>query len=93
MSTLLLERSLVLEEGFACDDVRLRRDGVLSAGTTEVHGGLTLDDLITGVWESLAVRGTVACPVCVSSSMAGRTSENGGDGHEGSCLNCGSRLS
>jgi hypothetical protein len=27
-------------------------------------GGLTLDDLITGVWEGLASEKTVRCPVC-----------------------------
>ncbi|HEU4978862.1 MAG TPA: hypothetical protein VFT42_08210 [Solirubrobacteraceae bacterium] len=28
------------------------------------RGGLTLDELIVGVWEGLAAHATVACPVC-----------------------------
>jgi hypothetical protein len=34
-----------------------KRDGGLS-------GGLTLDDAIVGVWEGLAARVVVACPLC-----------------------------
>jgi hypothetical protein len=91
MGTLLLERSTVLEGGVECGGMLFRVDDVLLAGTA--HGGLTLDDLIIGAWEGLAVRGAAACPVCANSSMTARSSEDGGDAPEGSCLNCGSRLS
>jgi DnaJ-class molecular chaperone len=90
MTTLLLERSSTLEEGFE-HDTRRRLDGARS-GRTDTHGRLTLDDLITGVWEGLAVRDTVNCPVCsgpmTSTSPAGR-----GDSTAGACLSCGSGLS
>jgi hypothetical protein len=90
MSTLLLERAPILDEGFEHDRRLCLEDGLL-AGTADAHGRLTLDDLITGVWEGLAVRGTVNCPVC-ESPMASRST---GDEHlpTGTCLDCGSRLS
>jgi hypothetical protein len=91
MSTLLLERSPAPNEGFERESWR-RLDGTLLAGTTDAHGRLTLDDLITGAWEGLAVRGTVNCPVCAS-PMAARSPEHGGDAPTGTCLSCGSRLS
>jgi hypothetical protein len=91
MTALLLERSPALDEGFE-RDARRRLDGVFGAGTTDAHGRLTLDDLITGVWEGLAVRGTVNCPVCAS-PMAFRPPELDGDVRIGACLGCGSRIS
>jgi len=91
MTTLLLERSPALDKGFE-RDARRRLDGALFAGTTDAHGRLTLDDLITGAWEGLAVRGTVECPVC-SSPMAARSPEHAGDAPAGTCLSCDSRLS
>jgi hypothetical protein len=91
MTTLLLERSPAFEEGFERDE-RRRLDGALLAATTDAHGRLTLDDLITGVWEGLAVRATVNCPVCAS-PMASRCLEYSGDEPIGTCLGCGSRLS
>jgi hypothetical protein len=91
MSTLLLERSPALDEGFERDTHR-RLDDAFIAGTTDAHGRLTLDDLITGVWEGLAVRGTVNCPVCTN-PMASRAPAGSGDAPTGACLNCGSRLS
>jgi hypothetical protein len=91
MSTLLLERSPALDEGFERDVCR-RLDGALFAGTADAHGRLTLDDLITGAWEGLAVRGTVNCPVCAS-SMTSRSAEHGSAAPSGTCLSCGSRLS
>jgi hypothetical protein len=90
MSTLLLERSPALNEGFE-RDVRRRLDGPRLAGTTDAHGRLTLDDLITGAWEGLAVRGTVNCPVCASPMAAGP--EHGGGAPTATCFGCGSRLS
>jgi hypothetical protein len=94
MGTLLLERSPALDEGFEHDTPH-RLDGTLFAGTADAHGRLTLDDLITGAWEGLAVRGTVTCPVCAS-PMTARSSgapEHGGDAPVGACLSCGSQLS
>jgi hypothetical protein len=32
--------------------------------TSEQGGGLTLDDLVVGVWEGLSAHRTVACPAC-----------------------------
>jgi hypothetical protein len=90
MSTLLLERSPAFDEGFE-RDTRLRLDGALVAGTADAHGRLTLDELITGVWEGLAVRGTVDCPVCASPMAL--SSHGSSDGQQsGSCLVCGSKL-
>jgi hypothetical protein len=91
MTTLLLERSPALEKGFE-RDARRWLDGALVEGTTDAHGGLTLDDLITGVWEGLAVRATVDCPVCAS-PMASRSAAAGDDAPTGTCRDCGSLLS
>jgi hypothetical protein len=90
MSTLLLERSPALDEGFE-RDARRRLGGALFAGTADAHGRLTLDDLITGVWEGLAVRGAANCPVCAS-PMASRSPEHDGEAPMGACLSCGSLL-
>jgi hypothetical protein len=91
MSTLLLERSPALDEGFE-RDAPFRLDMALYAGTTDAYGRLTLDDLITGAWESLAVRGTVTCPVCTG-SMTVQGPGREGDAPTGACLGCGSQLS
>jgi hypothetical protein len=89
--TLLLERSPALDEGFE-RDARRGLDGALVGGDTAMHDRLTLDDLIISVWEGLAVRDAVNCPVCAS-PMAMR-SPGGCDGPlEGICESCGSRLS
>jgi hypothetical protein len=90
MSTLLLERAPAFDESFE-RDTRLRLDGALLSGMADAHGGLTLDELITGVWEGLAVRGAVECPVCAS-SMALCSHGGGDDQQMGSCLGCGSEL-
>lgn len=92
MTTLLLERSPALDEEGYERDTRRRLDGALVAGTTDAHGRLTLDDIITSVWEGLAVRATVNCPVCPS-AMTSRFPSEGDDAPTGTCLNCGSRLS
>jgi hypothetical protein len=91
MSTLLLERSPALDEGFERDAPH-RLDGAFYEGAADAHGRLTLDDVITGAWEGLAVRGTVTCPVCAN-PMAARSPGHGGDTPTGACLSCGSRLS
>jgi len=90
MGTLLLERAPAFDEGFECDR-RLRLDGSLLAGMVDTHGRLTLDELITGVWEGLAVRGAVECPVCAS-PMALSTRAGGDEPQMGSCLDRGSKL-
>jgi hypothetical protein len=87
----ILPTAPALDQGFEREACR-RLGGVLHAGTADAHGRLTLDDLITGVWEGLAVRGTVSCPVCAS-PMASRPTELGGDVRIGACLGCGSRIS
>ncbi|HWX87656.1 MAG TPA: hypothetical protein VNX67_05740 [Solirubrobacteraceae bacterium] len=93
MSALLLERSPAFDEGFEREArPRTRLDGAALVGATNAHGRLTLDDLITGAWEGLAVRGTVACPICPS-LMAPRSPEYDGDVPTGVCLGCGSSLS
>jgi hypothetical protein len=90
MSTLLLERAPILDENSE-RDVRLRLDSTLLAGVANTHGRLTLDELITGVWEGLAVHCAVECPVCMSPMAL--NSEDGGEGQQiGFCLDCGSRL-
>jgi hypothetical protein len=90
MSTLLLERAPALDKGFE-RDTRLRLDGALLAGVADAHGRLTLDELITGVWEGLAVRGAVECPVCAS-LMTLSSRGSGDDQQVGSCFGCGSEL-
>lgn len=54
------------------DDVPTLRDlrGVAARGhrarvaASDTGGGLTLDDLLVGVWEGLSAHRTVACPAC-----------------------------
>jgi hypothetical protein len=88
MSTLLLEPPLVSEDHFEYGE-RRRLDGTCGSGRTDAHGRLTLDDLVTGVWEGLAVRDAVHCLVC-GGTMA--SSAHSHDASIGDCLNCGSRL-
>ncbi|HEX4116581.1 MAG TPA: hypothetical protein VHY18_11985 [Solirubrobacteraceae bacterium] len=91
MSTSLLERSPALDEGGDERNTSLRLDGSLFVGMSGAHGRLTLDELITGVWEGLAVHGSVDCPVCTSPMVP--SSHDDGDGRQtGSCLGCGSKL-
>jgi hypothetical protein len=90
MSTLLLERSRAPVEGFE-RDTPFRMDSALFAETADAYGRLTLDDLITGTWEGLAVRGTVTCPVCAG-PMTAQGPEHEGDSPTGACLGCGSQL-
>ncbi len=91
MSTLLLERSPALDEGFE-RDASPRLEETLFAGTTHAHGRLTLDELITSAWEGLAVRGAVTCPVC-SGPMTARESRREDEPPTAACLGCGSQLS
>jgi hypothetical protein len=91
VTTLLLERSQALDEGFE-HEARRRLDCATIAGRADAHGRLTLDELITSVWEGLAVRATVNCPVC-DSPMAADHPEGCNVPPIGACLNCGSCLS
>ena len=52
--------------------------------------GLTLDQLLTGVWEGLSTHHTVTCPVC-SGKMAPRYG-SGARPVGGRCKRCGSTL-
>ncbi len=90
MSTLLLERPPALDEGFE-HGTRRRLGGAPDTGQVDAHGRLTLDDLIVGVWEGLAVRATVQCPVCAG-PMASGSREHDHDVLAGVCLSCGARL-
>jgi hypothetical protein len=62
------------------------------AGQTDAHGRLTLDDLISSVWEGLAVRGAVSCPVCAGPMVAMASEQEEGT-PTGGCFDCGARLS
>jgi hypothetical protein len=62
----------------------------------------TLDDVLAGVWEGLAVRGTAACPICggpIEASYGGRDDEGpraggrAGAPESARCTSCGSSLS
>lgn len=94
MSALLLERPRIFEYDFECHPHDLDDRSTDSACTPKrggAHDRLTLDDLITALWESLAVRATVSCPVCAGPmTSAGETDT---EAPTGACLNCGSWLS
>jgi hypothetical protein len=96
MPTLLLERAPALRQGLEHEPRRGLGDAGVT-GRTDAHGRLTLDDLIVGVWEGLAVRGTVSCPVCAGPMLADAQERPDGAGGvdplAGACLQCGSRLS
>jgi hypothetical protein len=91
MSTLLLDPPLTLDLIFE-HEARRRLDDALCVERADVHGRLTLDDLITGVWEGLAVRDVVHCPVC-GGAMAPKAHDHACGPSMGVCLRCGSRLS
>jgi hypothetical protein len=54
------------------------------------HGGGSLDDVISGVWEGLSSHHTVTCPVC-GGTMAPRYG-SGARPVGGRCRRCGSSL-
>lgn len=89
MPTLLLERAPALGEGLEHEPRRGLGDAAVT-GRTDAHGRLTLDELITSVWEGLAVRGTVSCPVCAGPMPDDGRAEDGL--LCGTCLDCGTRL-
>lgn len=90
MTALLLEPSPAFAGRVERDACR-RLDGALVSRRTGARGRLTLDDLITGVWEGLAARETVHCPVCAG-SMTSSSPAGCNDVPMGACLSCGSRL-
>jgi hypothetical protein len=89
MPTLLLERAPALGEGLEHEPRRGLGDAGVT-GQTDAHGRLTLNEIITSVWEGLAVRGTVSCPVCSGPMAAHR---DGDCTVSGACLYCGASLS
>ena len=59
---------------------------VADAGVVPRSGGdVTLDELVTGIWEDLALRGRAACPVCGEAMQRGA-------GAPGRCGGCASEL-
>lgn len=105
MSTLSLldaiERPSILGFDREMDSARERergrareRDGrghVPTPFTPPVGGGPTLDDLLTGTWETLAAGRTAACPMC-----AGPMEPRYGHGHApvgGRCGRCATEIS
>jgi len=87
MTALLLEHA-----SWAVGASTDRRTAVAGAGRSWVpaSGGLTLDELITGVWEGLSAGQTVRCPAC-GGAMA-PASEPGPRRAAGACGDCASRL-
>ena len=95
MSTLLLEPPSVFAHDFECyqhDPSDRPAGGTCAPERDGAYDRLTLDDLVTSVWEGLAVRATVSCPVCAG-PMASSAGETGAETPVGACLSCGSRLS
>ncbi len=60
-------------------------------GASEAVGGLTLDELLAGVWDELTVHGAAHCPVCPGEMAP----EHSGPGRRMSCCcrSCGTVLS
>jgi hypothetical protein len=54
-------------------------------------GGLTLEGLLSGAWEGLAARASVACPVCAG-EMRPRGADAAGRPVGGGCRDCGAAL-
>jgi hypothetical protein len=103
MSTVVIERqgSLVEERQGSLLDIFDYESGadISCSKLMGTRRGLTLDDLVTSVWEGLAMQCTVRCPACggamVSRSAAGTAvsaAEAALSTAEGDCLDCGVRL-
>jgi hypothetical protein len=88
MSALLLEHPL--SRAGARGERHAAPQGAQSA-SARARGGLTLDELITGVWEGLSVRQTVRCPACGGAMTP--ASESGPRRVVAECGDCGSALS
>jgi hypothetical protein len=91
MTTLLLERPRIVEGDFERFGHH-RSDGGPIPEPTDASDGFTLDDLVTSVWEGLAVRAAVACLVC-EGPMASGAHDDDGASPTSVCLSCGSQLS
>lgn len=94
MSTLLLERPLAVAHDFEDDPhgLRDRPNSICGPERAGAYDRLTLDELVTGVWEGLVVRAIVPCPVCAG-PMTSAAGGNSAEAPGGACLSCGSRLS
>jgi hypothetical protein len=66
---------------------RVNCDTDVTAGARGAGGEVTLESLLSGVWEDLAARASAACPVC-GGELAGRPHL----GAPASCRDCGSEL-
>jgi len=73
-----------MERGPAAGDARRQRDR-----DDGLSGGPTLDDAIVGLWEGLAARATVACPLCGGPL---RPHAAAGEAGGGRCADCGTTL-
>jgi DNA-directed RNA polymerase subunit RPC12/RpoP len=89
-STALLEMERFLDEPlYEMDDLPGRSVG--RSNRVDGRGGLTLDEMVAGVWEGLAAKDAVRCPAC-GGTMVSRSAARA-EAREGVCLNCGARLS
>ena len=88
MSALLLEHSpwAVGSSTDQCPTV-----GGAGRSWEPARGGLTLDELITGVWEGLSAGQTVRCPACGGAMAPAR--EPGLRRAAGACADCATGLS
>jgi hypothetical protein len=82
--------SLILERAVDESHADHRMVGGDRSRLTELHGGLTLDRLITGVWEGLTAHENVSCPVCGEAMAPRRVAGTGVV--SGECVACGARL-
>jgi hypothetical protein len=89
MSVAVLDRQASLGDLFE-DRSAQHEAGASHSTKTDLHGGLTLDDLITGVWEGLAVRDSVCCPAC-GGAMVSRSAAPAGT-HGGACRDCAAEI-
>jgi hypothetical protein len=66
---------------------RVRSGADATAGARDAGGEVTLESLLSSVWEDLAARASAACPVC-GGELAGRPHL----GAPARCRDCGSKL-
>jgi hypothetical protein len=92
VTTLLLERSPLLQASFEVEKRDEHEESTLFSQRADARGRLTLDELITGVWEGLSVRDVIPCPVCGGAMKSGSSAAPDGS-PVGDCMDCGSRLS
>ncbi len=86
--------ALLLEHPSSRTGARSDRSGSPSGAAwapSPARGGLTLDELITGVWEGLSAGQTVRCPACDGPLRP--AGESGSRRAGGTCGDCGSHLS